>query len=57
MRLSNKLNQLILGYSGKPYVFDVTHVNLRKDGTLTGKANGKPVKCAKLNNNMIWEYR
>jgi hypothetical protein len=55
MRLINKLNQLVVGASGKPRIFDVTRVNLRKDGTVTGKiSTGERVKCDKLEVNAIW---
>lgn len=56
MRLQNKLNQLVLGRSGKPRVFTITRVHLRKDGKVTGNAAGHKVMTDKLNNNMIWRF-
>lgn len=55
MRLCDKLNQLVVGASGKPRVFDVTSVNLRKDGKVSGRiSTGERVQCDKLAVNAIW---
>jgi len=56
MRLLDKLNQLIVGASGKPRIKDVTHIHLHKDGSVTGRtSNGTKLTASMpLHANVIW---
>lgn len=56
MKLSNKLNQLVVTDSGKPSIHEIKHVYLKNNGTITGKlSNGKKVIAQRLPM-QIWRY-
>ena len=55
MRLSNKLNQLVMGASGKPRIFDIEYVQLKKDGSISGRLpTGERVYAKKYTSNCVW---